>query len=270
MEFYNPNVPKSIFSWPKSGPPLGHEISWDIWVMTFLSGPPLGAEKPFINEIAVHFSWLLKRAPPSGTFGLWAPLGAWFLFFGLTRGRMIFTKKRFKYKSQWLMRTHQSKFGCPGYSRTEFARVKLRGPAFGLLTLIYALSRAPKARAKKIWGLNLTQNDKIWSYFRKLGLWTLNCYSVCYFFEILKFLNAQSVCFFSEISKSLIPNPYVIFSPSPKSVIQSVSAPPPLSCTGFPKIQKKKTCWHWAQEGHWALGGRALHGTRALDTTRVV
>ena len=33
------------------------------------------------------------------------------------------------------MRTHQSKFGCPGYSRTEFARVKLRGPAFGLLTL---------------------------------------------------------------------------------------------------------------------------------------
>ena len=135
MEFYNPNVPKSIFSWPKSGPPLGHEISWDIWVMTFLSGPPLGAEKPFINEIAVHFSWLLKRAPPSGTFGLWAPLGARFLFFGLTRGRMIFTKKRFKYKSQWLMRTHQSKFGCPGYSRTEFARVKLRGPAFGLLTL---------------------------------------------------------------------------------------------------------------------------------------
>ena len=135
MEFYNPNVPKSIFSWPKSGPPLGHEISWDIWVMTFLRGPPLGAEKPFINEIAVHFSWLLKRAPPSGTFGLWAPLGARFLFFGLTRGRMIFTKKRFKYKSQCLMRTHQSKFGCPGYSTTEFARVKLRGPAFGLLTL---------------------------------------------------------------------------------------------------------------------------------------
>ena len=113
---------------------LGHD---------FFKWAPLGAQKPFINEIAVHFSWLLKRAPPSGTFGLWAPLGARFLFFGLTRGRMIFTKKRFKYKSQWLMRTHQSKFGCPGYSRTEFARVKLRGPAFGLLTLLCYLWHDP-------------------------------------------------------------------------------------------------------------------------------
>ena len=90
------------------------------------------------------------------------------------------------------------------------------------------ISRAPKARAKKILVFATWNVLKIVKFCPKSCPKTLSRISYVFFSEGSKFVSPNSYVFFSGISKSLSPNSYVFFFGIPKFESEFVSAPPPL------------------------------------------